>query len=483
MWAWLTSTAKHRTLAEHTGRALTISWAWLWLALSLVTILILRPWIVALGAWNGSLAGLYLVICLLGFVRGFSPVLRPVQTVWFCFQFSWMGVAPIYLVSHHVAAWGDNAIWAQSGAVRTAFELNLLSAVVAVVAFVSASARPKVRRATREVAVDRTFVRWLYLGLAILLFPRAVSVAGGISGLFQSRAAYSAQLVSAGLSAPSQAFSAALPGIVAIAAAFLFLRRVVEQRLRDQRVRRADVLGTIVAVSLAFVLNNPWAYRRADVAAALGPLVMVIWRPRGSRAGLIFAAGVLFALLIIYPLSKAFSGGGSTGAIGTAAFASADFDGFQQLVNTVLYVGSVGHTAGATSLAAILYFVPRAIWHAKSRPASWLVAGHAGYSFVDLSMPVQSEMYLEFGVIGMVIAIGVICWGLARLDDAWLFAPEGRLAALVPYATFAVLYLVRGPAGTSTPIYVTAAAMLWLGLRRARLRSDDPVPASVASPG
>jgi hypothetical protein len=95
------------------------------------------------------------------------------------------------------------------------------------------------------------------------------------------------------------------------------------------------------------------------------------------------------------------------------------------------------------------------------------VAGHAGYSFLDLSMPFQSEMYLEFGVLGIALVVGAVCWGLARLDAVWLTAPDSRLAALVPYATFGVLYLIRGPSGTSTPIYLTTAVLLWLGLGNA----------------
>jgi hypothetical protein len=465
-WAWTNWTRGRLETQESSAPALQ-SWVWIWLLSSLITLVLLRPWLVALGAWNGSLAGLDLIICLLGFTRGFSPNLRPIQTIWFCFQFSWMGVAPVYLVSHQVAAWGDNAIWAQTSAVRAAFELNLLCAVTGFVAFTWAASRPASAAANRGVARDRSLVRWVYLGLAVLLFPRAVSYAGGIGGLFQSRQAYNAHIATAGVSAPSAAFSAALPGIVAIAAAFLFLKRAVDRRLAGRSAGGLNAGGTLVALGLAFVLNNPWAFRRADVAAALGPLLMVAWRPRRARAGLIFAASALFALLIIYPLSKAFSGGGSVGAVGTAAFASGDFDGFQQLVNSVLYVGAEGHTWGSTSLAAIFYFVPRAVWHAKSIPASWLVAGHAGYSFLDLSMPFQSEMYLEFGVLGIALVVGAVCWGLARLDAVWLTAPDSRLAALVPYATFGVLYLIRGPSGTSTPIYLTTAVLLWLGLGNA----------------
>ena len=76
---------------------------------------------------------------------------------------------------------------------------------------------------------------------------------------------------------------------------------------------------------------------------------------------------------------------------GAEAFATPDFDGFQQIVNAMVFSEDVGHSLGHYTSSALLFFVPRSLWEGKATPASIDVAEHRGYEFTNLSLPLPAE--------------------------------------------------------------------------------------------
>jgi hypothetical protein len=54
-----------------------------------------------------------------------------------------------------------------------------------------------------------------------------------------------------------------------------------------------------------------------------------------------------------------------------AGWAGADFDGFQQWVNTILYVPNNGHSFGTFTLSAIFFFAPRTPFPVHDRSRLW----------------------------------------------------------------------------------------------------------------
>ena len=176
--------------------------------------------------------------------------------------------------------------------------------------------------------------------------------------------------------------------------------------------------------------------------------------------------------LLVYPLLNFFRSDNFRRASGFDSLASEDFDGFQQVVNTGQYVSQWGSGFGNHTLSALLYFVPRSIWTSKEVPASWVVAENRGYSYVNLSLPVHAEWYLDVGLVGMVTLMLMLGVALGRLDHWWLDAPDSRVAAVVPIVAIAMLGVIRGPLGGEVPYFGTILGLVLLALARESPRVD-----------
>lgn len=80
---------------------------------------------------------------------------------------------------------------------------------------------------------------------------------------------------------------------------------------------------------------------------------------------------------------------------GLAYLESGDLDGFQSTVNAISYVAHEGLFFGRVLVSAALFFVPRDVWSGKLEPSGTFVSKDAGYSFVNISMPLPAELYLD----------------------------------------------------------------------------------------
>jgi hypothetical protein len=317
--------------------------------------------------------------------------------------------------------------------------------------------------------------------MCLALAPRAIAAAGGgLGSMFQSRADRVQALRGSGLTIDQSggvgvALVSILPSALATAATYLALIRVVNQLRRGpaRELMALDLLLALVGIALAVVFANPFVNTRALSVAALGSLVLVAVRPRSGRAGVITAAVAVFGTLIAYPAANYFRGSPVAYRTGFEALSGQDFDGFQQVINTMTFVSDLGHSWGRYSFSGSLYFVPRAVWEGKASPASLDVARHRGYAFINLSEPLHAEFYLDFGILGMCAALLALTLLARRCDTAWLWHSGSRVAMLAPYACLAAVSMIRGPIGSNGPVYLTNLALIGLGLYFAS-RAGEP---------
>ncbi|MDI6693924.1 MAG: hypothetical protein QME21_02655 [Anaerolineales bacterium] len=107
----------------------------------------------------------------------------------------------------------------------------------------------------------------------------------------------------------------------------------------------------------------------------------------------------------------------SSGSLGIENLSKGDFDSLQQLINTIIYVKEEGVTYGYQLLGIITFWIPRAWWVAKPPETGPLVASYHGYVYTNLSAPLWAEGYINFGIIGVFLFLGI--WGYisAKLDN------------------------------------------------------------------
>lgn len=194
-----------------------------------------------------------------------------------------------------------------------------------------------------------------------------------------------------------------------------------------------------INLPLFLILNFPPALPRfQSFGWALLFTMLVIDFRRVSRRAFV-SVGFIFGALILLPLADHFTRQGRTlaeldlRAIMSSYFSRGDFDGFQSVNNAVVYVEMFGLEYGRQLLSVLFFFVPRSIWGGKAEATGSITAEAAGYRFTNISQPLPSEFFVDFGWAGVVIGASVLGWAFFHLDRwfdrCWMSDIRTRLVA------------------------------------------------------
>jgi hypothetical protein len=140
---------------------------------------------------------------------------------------------------------------------------------------------------------------------------------------------------------------------------------------------------------------------------------------------------------------------------------SGDFDGFQSTINIVSMHDNVGGKGGVNLLSAVFFFVPRNVWPTKSIGTGGEGAMYEGYPFFNISSPLPSEFYVDFGMLGVVV-LSLLFGLFVRLSDDYfmVFKKASDAVGQLFFATAAgfVFIILRGSlVGTLGPIVLSLA--------------------------
>ncbi|MDQ2082040.1 hypothetical protein RA307_17770 [Xanthobacteraceae bacterium Astr-EGSB] len=191
----------------------------------------------------------------------------------------------------------------------------------------------------------------------------------------------------------------------------------------------AKLLFLIVAAPLFVLANNPLSTPRYVIAAYLLATVLCIFSfSRRVRFGLL--AGFVVSQVTLFPILSELSRGDirnylSGGPI-TYLARHGDFDGFQSTLNVYEMVQGAGIFQGRQLISAVLFFVPREFMPWKSIGTGGDAATFVGYKFINVSAPLPSELYVDFGYIGLLLLSFVIGMIAARWDKMYIEAILAR---------------------------------------------------------
>lgn len=234
----------------------------------------------------------------------------------------------------------------------------------------------------------------------------------------------------------------------------------------------------ILNAPLFFVTNYPIALARYYLFGIVLFFVVQTLNFHRSSARffltLTFVAGALFAMPYVDSLTRNRGGqlADSFSEYLNDYLNSGDFDGLQSIQNAVIYVDDNGTEKGRQLLSATLFFVPRTIWPGKAEPSGVITSRAAGFEFNNISQPLPSEFYVDFGMWGVVVLTLLLGFGMARLDGwihrNWEAGPRARMIAGIVVA-FGII-LMRGTLlGIVPPIAVFSAGVavvIMVGLRK-----------------
>ena len=93
-----------------------------------------------------------------------------------------------------------------------------------------------------------------------------------------------------------------------------------------------------------------------------------------------------------------------------------DFAQYQQAVNAVVFTKENGFSLGSQLAGATLNFVPASLWQSKPEPTGRLIRGDLWEG--NPSSPLPVEGYVNFGLVGLILFMGIAGLAGARLDLA-----------------------------------------------------------------
>jgi hypothetical protein len=297
----------------------------------------------------------------------------------------------------------------------------------------------RARRPLVGIPQGRTFVftALAFVGVGLLVATL------GVDTFFSSRQAVGNSFAEAGISEDTQAGSATLRalGTVPILIAFLILTRrlVVEP---ETRRRPAFLVAWVATLGAQVVVNNPISNPRYWFITVALSTVLVLFPRRTNAFRILLLAGVAVSL-VLFPFADRFryvNGEGSDleGRSIVQTLAVKDYDQMNMVANTVTYVREgPGHTLGRQASGALLFFVPRSTWDTKPIDTGTEVALYIGTNNTNLSEPLWAELWIDFGIAGMLLGFLLLGY-LLRRGDRWYAAAVNRASSLTTVGMIAI---------------------------------------------
>lgn len=401
------------------------------------------------------------------------------------FTYVWIGLA---LLTQALSGVNPYGVWF-SPETRTA---AIVMALVGMVAFDAGAfiARRRQVAPARPSTLDRRRVGAL-LAAALIVVPLLIAATSGSESLFTTRYTRALMLAEQGSPTPVSGIVSAIVMMLPLVAAASGIHLL---RLRpDLRRRPAWTVSTTATVLLALVVANPVAnprYVAGTVILGLAFSVGLAQRPGAFRLA---AVAVLAALVVVFPYADLFrsaSGEASRLPVTQLMTLKSDYDTGPQMMGVIEHRAATGGTGGRQAIGSLGFFVPRAYWSEKPGATGALVTEYLGVPYTNVSSPVWVEAYTDFGLAGVVLALGMAGFVMTRASRTYTAgaAVSARVAVLTPLIAAYSMLVLRGAMLTAIGPLVVLVALGWSVGRRAGTRASavpqqDLAGTSTLTPG
>ena len=199
-----------------------------------------------------------------------------------------------------------------------------------------------------------------------------------------------------------------------VAAHLLLLARLRNDVVSAPSTRR--VLLLLVLATLAVVINPFGSARFIFGAVWLSVLAqMRIARTAGARR--LFSLAIALGFLFVFPIADKFSRSNASGKTFRALEVfqgNGDYDAFAQTNNALNMTAHDGLSYGRQLLGVIFFWVPRSLWSGKPTDTGIEISRFMGYSFTNLSAPFVSELYVNGGLLLVLLGFGGLGYWMRR---------------------------------------------------------------------
>lgn len=383
---------------------------------------------------------------------------RPVQGVFWLFVFITMGVAPLAQ-----ATTGLSQRVMNPSLTVIAYGVVLAGLVSYDIGTAIAKRRESRDRASATVPVRRSELslnRLRLVSFAALLFFAYNLSQRGIASYFSSRQEGVEALQAAAGDSEGQAIRGLLsafgsvPQLVAIVCWILVAanqRRQYGKAAVETKFWLTIFVAVVVITSNFFTASRFWFLTVVVAIIFVAPWVRAAFY-RTVLIGGAVAAVVAFPLTDVFRLSSQYReqyGFTSRGIIENLAVK--DYDQMVMITNGLWYVDGTGFHLGNQMLGNLLFWVPRSIWPGKPIDTGVEIGVAMQSVNVNLSSPLWIELYVDFGLLAVILGFLLIGYLSYRGDQAFravngnIGAGFGALSVLVPLIAGYQFILLRGP--------------------------------------
>ena len=235
-------------------------------------------------------------------------------------------------------------------------------------------------------------------------------------------------------------------------------------------------VSILILLGIILFLKNPLTEKRN----ALGPIyitLIYLFYPKLINSNEKFFLFMFLSMVIVFPLISSLTHiKASLNEIITnpevviksyaifgdfsKAFNSLHYDAYPNFLATIEYVEKQGFSLGIGLLGALLFFVPRSIWLSKPISTGEQVGDYliAQYSFGDgffnnLSNPLVSEAYFNFGIIGIVLFPIMLSALMIKLYS-WLINKDILKQVISFYFAVHLIFFLRGDLANGVAYFI-----------------------------
>jgi hypothetical protein len=189
---------------------------------------------------------------------------------------------------------------------------------------------------------------------------------------------------------------------------------------RARQFRISSTAYLLLALVVFAATNNPLNGSRSTLSAFLIALIGMnfdVHLPKVKATFVLaYTLGILLAMPTLDILARGNPGENLVIDVFQTYRGTPDYDGLQSIMDVVMWVQGTGIRWGAQLTSALFFFVPHAIWDAKPTATGVAAARFMGYTATNISAPLVSEFYADFGIFGVIALSVVTGWLIARAD-------------------------------------------------------------------
>jgi oligosaccharide repeat unit polymerase len=370
---------------------------------------------------------------------------RIVEITFWLYSYIFMGICAFLQIEAGRFPWADHY----------SDELIIRAQLLVIGGLVAFDLGKYIRFGRRKSMIPSVFSRFeisrfrLYLmsviGMGIAVY--ATLKLGAFITLFLNRTERSALL-----SSQFSIAEMAIYGSMAKTIVYVLLIAALASKLYSQKNGKSIYLLIAILAIFTAVENNPVATARFQVGTILLSLFFVF--PWKKYHAMLAIYGLALGLIIVFPYADLFRSADAPDLKArierfnneNPLAVKVDYDSFQQMMNGIRMVQDHGLEYGKQITGALLFWIPRDIWHDKAEPTGQLIAEQNGYTYTNLSSPLWIEFYVDGGFLLVLCGFilygafvrwvdGVRCNYTARATPTYLF--------ITIYAGYQI-YLLRG---------------------------------------